>query len=84
MTLRVSSRERLKLSNRAEVELQRFRHDHALWHKHVHDTELDSLQVLKCLEMDLHPSTIDYSARRTRKTSIKELYCLKHLATTAH
>ncbi len=83
MTVRVSRSDRIKLSNRAEAEILRFKDDHALWHKHVHNVELDPMQILKCLEMDQHPNTIDYSARRTRKTSIKELYCLKELATKA-
>lgn len=81
MTARVSAAERLRLSNRAEVEIGRYAHDHALWHKHVHNVTLDPVQVLKCLEMDMHRNTIDYSCRRTGKTFVKELYCLKHLAT---
>jgi hypothetical protein len=82
MTARVSSQQRLKLSNRAEAELLRYKDDHALWHKHVHNVVLDPMQILKCIEMDQHPNTIDYSARRTRKTSIKELYAMKKLFTT--
>lgn len=81
MTVRTSSRERLKTAIRAEAEILRYRDDHALWHKHVHDVELDPMQILKCIEMDQHHDTVDFSARRTRKTSIKELYCLKQLAT---
>lgn len=60
----------------------RFADDHALWHKHVHNVTLDSVQILKCMEMDSHPNTVDVSCRRTGKTAIKEMYCLKHLATT--
>lgn len=82
MTVRVTAAERIRLSNRAERAILKYRDDHALWHKHVHNVELDPMQILKCIEMDRHPNTIDYSARRTRKTSIKELYCLKRLATT--
>jgi hypothetical protein len=82
MTARVSSQQRLKLSNRAEVELMRYKDDHALWHRHCHNVTLDPMQILKCIEMDQHPNTIDYSARRTRKTSIKELYAMKKLFTT--
>ncbi|MDP2398873.1 MAG: hypothetical protein Q8M53_11010 [Burkholderiales bacterium] len=81
MSLRLSSGDRVKLSIRAERELLRFKDDHALWHKHIHNVELDPMQILKCMEMDAHPNTVDFSARRTRKTSIKELYCLKKLAT---
>jgi hypothetical protein len=30
---------------------------HALWHKHVHNVELDPLQSLKMVEMDENPNT---------------------------
>lgn len=83
MSVRVSAAERIRLSNRAERAILKFKDDHALWHKHVHNVEIDPMQILKCIEMDRHPNTIDFSARRTRKTSIKELYCLKRLATQA-
>ncbi len=80
MADRISASQRIKLQNRAEVEVMRFAHDHALWHKHIHNVELDSMQVLKCLEMDKHTRTIDFSCRRTGKTAIKELYLLMHNA----
>lgn len=83
MTARVSASQRARIASRAEVEIRRYAHDHALWHKHIHGVELDPMQVLKCIEMDQHRNTIDYSCRRTGKTFIKELYCLKHLATNA-
>lgn len=79
---RVTSSERIRLSNRAEKEILRYKDDHALWHKHVHNVELDPVQVLKCIEMDAHPNTIDVSCRRTGKTAVKELHALKHNATT--
>jgi hypothetical protein len=78
---RVSASQRIKLQSLAEVEVMRYAGHHALWHKHVHNVELDSMQVLKCLEMDKHPRTIDFSCRRTGKTAVKELYLLKHNAT---
>ncbi|MCK9540375.1 hypothetical protein, partial [Dokdonella sp.] len=81
MTARVSAAQRLRVASRAEVEIQRYAHDHALWHQHVHGVTLDPVQVLKCIEMDAHRNTIDYSCRRTGKTFVKELYCLKWLAT---
>lgn len=81
MADRVSAQQRIKLQNLAEVEVMRYAGDHALWHKHVHNVELDSMQVLKCLEMDRAPRTIDFSCRRTGKTAVKELYLLKHNAT---
>lgn len=57
---------------------------HALWHRHVHNVTLDPVQVLKMLEMDRHPNTIDVSCRRTGKTAVKEMYLLEHAATMAH
>jgi len=84
---RVSATERLRLVNRAEAEIQRYAKPdengvcpHALWHKHVHNVKLDPVQVLKMIEMDQHPNTLDFSCRRTRKTSTKELYNLEQLA----
>ncbi|SFW40416.1 hypothetical protein [Nitrosovibrio sp. Nv17] len=79
---RVTASERLRCQSRAEVEILRYRDDHLLWHKHIHNVELDPVQLLKCIEMDAHANTIDVSCRRTGKTAVKELYCLKHLATT--
>lgn len=81
---RIPAAERIRVQNRAETEVIRFAGDHALWHKHVHGVTLDPVQVLKCIEMDRHPNTVDFSCRRTGKTFVKELYCLKHLATHAH
>ena len=77
---RISATQRIKLQNLAEMEVMRYADHHALWHKHVHNAELDSMQVLKCLEMDQHPRTLDFSCRRTGKTAGKELYLLKHNA----
>lgn len=57
---------------------------HALWHKHVHNVELDPIQCLKMQEMDEHPNTVDFSCRRTGKTAVKEMYHLEGLATTPH
>ena len=80
--------QRIKVKHRAEVEIMRYaRPDpvtgirpHALWHKHVHNVDLDPMQVLKCIEMDMHPNTIDVSCRRTGKTAVKEMHALKHNA----
>ena len=44
---RVSASERIRLSNRAEAELMRYKGDHALWHRHVHGAKLDTMQVLR-------------------------------------
>lgn len=79
---RISSSERIRVSNRAEEEIMRYADDHLLWHKHIHNVELDPMQVLKCIEMDNNPNTIDVSCRRTGKTAVKELHALKHLAKT--
>lgn len=89
---RVSLRERLRVAHRAEAAIMKFAkpdpdtgcQPHALWHKHVHNTNLDPVQCLKMMEMDQHRNTIDYSCRRTRKTSCKELYNLEKLATSGY
>ena len=80
MAERVSAAHRIKSRHLAEVEVMRYANDHWMWHKHVHGVELDPMQVLKMIEMDNHPNTIDVSCRRTRKTTTKELYNLKKLA----
>ena len=81
MAERISAVQRIRMQNVAEREIMRHATDHALWHKYVHNAELDPIQVLKCMEMDQHPNTIDFSSRRTGKTAIKELYELKKNAT---
>jgi len=78
---RISRAERYRLQSVAEREVMRYAGDHALWHKHVHNVELDPMQVLKCIEMDRHPNTVDFSCRRTGKTAVKEMYNLEKLAT---
>ena len=50
MPERISAKKRIQMQNLAEVEVLRYAHDHALWHKHVHNVELDSMQILKCLD----------------------------------
>lgn len=90
--MRVSVADRLRQSSVAEAEIMKFgRPDartglrpHALWHKHVHNVELDPVQVLKMVEMDTHRNTVDFSCRRTGKTAVKEMYNLERLATEAH
>lgn len=84
MAVRVSAAARVKVANRAEAEIARFAGDHYLWHKYIHNVELDPMQLLKCLEMDKHSNTIDVSCRRTGKTAVKEMYNLKELATHPH
>lgn len=86
---RVTSAQRKRSSLVAEEEILRFAtpdqatglRPHALWHKHVHNVELDPVQVLKMVEMDQHPNTVDFSCRRTGKTAVKEMYNLERLAT---
>ena len=80
---RVSRAERVQAQSVAEREIKRFAGDHALWHKHVHNVDLDPMQVLKCMEMDENRYTVDFSCRRTGKTTIKELWILKYLALNA-
>jgi hypothetical protein len=79
-TERTTKAQRIRAQNVAEREIHRFRDDHALWHKHVHNVELDPMQVLKCKEMDEHSYTVDFSCRRTGKTTIKELWLMMFLA----
>lgn len=89
--MRVSAQQRAKSSIVAEREIMRFAvpdaatglRPHALWHKHVHNVELDPMQCLKMAEMDAHPNTADFSCRRTGKTAVKEMYNLEELATEA-
>lgn len=89
---RVTAAQRAKSSIVAEREIMRFAvpdpstgiRPHALWHKHVHNVELDPIQILKMQEMDAHPNTVDFSCRRTGKTAVKEMYHLEMLATTPH
>jgi hypothetical protein len=90
--MRSTAAERRKSSIVAEREIMRFAvpdpdtgiRPHALWHKHIHNVELDPMQVLKMHEMDLHPNTVDNSSRRTGKTAVKEMHNLEVLATTPH
>lgn len=79
---RITAAERIKVQDRAEVEVLRYKNSHPLWHKHVHNVTLDPMQVLKCIEMDQHRNTVDKSSRRTGKTAVKEMHGLKFLATT--
>lgn len=89
---RLTAADRLVIASRAEMAIMQYaRPDpatglrpHALWHKHVHNVELDPVQVLKMIEMDQHSNTIDVSCRRTGKTACKEMYLLEHLATMPH
>lgn len=81
MAERLSAVQRIRVQNNAESEIMRYADDHYLWHKHVHNVKLDPVQLLKCMEMDQNPNTIDFSSRRTGKTAIKELYFLKKNAT---
>lgn len=83
MAARISSTARVRMQSEAEKEIMRYAGDHAMWHKHVHNVELDSVQVLKMIEMDQHPNTIDFSSRRTGKTAVKEMHALEYLACNA-
>jgi hypothetical protein len=87
--MRVSAADRVKHASVAEQEIMRYAvpdprtglRPHGLWHKHVHNVDLDPVQCLKMAEMDAHPNTVDYSCRRTGKTAVKEMYNLERLAT---
>jgi hypothetical protein len=87
--MRLSAADRVTHASVAEQEIMRFAQvdpatglrPHALWHKHVHNVDLDPVQVLKMVEMDRHRNTVDFSCRRTGKTAVKEMYNLERLAT---
>lgn len=89
---RISRTDRITIASRAEQAIMRYAvadpetglRLHGLWHKHVHNVELDPVQVLKMIEMDQHPNTVDVSCRRTGKTAVKEMYLLEHNATMPH
>lgn len=89
---RITAAQRIKVQHRAEEAVMLYaRPDpvtdikpHALWHKHVHNVDLDPMQVLKMQEMDDHRNTVDFSCRRTGKTAVKEMYALEFLATNPH
>lgn len=57
---RTTAAQRAKSSIRAEREIMKFAlpdsvtgiRPHALWHKYVHNVELDPIQILKMQEMD--------------------------------
>ena len=83
MALRISSQQRIELQQVSEREIFRFRDDHAMWHKHVHNVELDAVQILKMELMDEHNNTVDFSCRRTGKTAVKELWDLEYMAMKA-
>lgn len=83
MPERVSASHRIRLQHVAEREVLRYAGQHARWHKHVHNVELDPAQVLKMMHMDRQPNSIDFSCRRTGKTAVKEMYLLEHNATQA-
>jgi len=80
---RSSPAQRIQAQSQAEREIKRFSDNHALWHKHIHNVDLDPMQVFKCIEMDENRYTVDFSCRRTGKTTIKELWLLKYLAENA-
>jgi len=80
---RISKTRRIELQNVAEREIMRHKDDHALWHKHIHNVDLDAVQVLKMEEMDEQSNTIDFSTRRGGKTAVKEMYLLEHNAKNA-
>ncbi|MTI12103.1 hypothetical protein [Sansalvadorimonas verongulae] len=81
MTQHLSAAQRLELCQVSEREIQRYAGDHAMWHKHVHNVELDAMRVLKMIEMDEQDNTIDFSCRRTGKTAVKEMWIQEYMAT---
>lgn len=80
MAQRTSGAQRIEMWNVAEREILKYKDNHFLWHKHIHNVELDAIQLLKCADMDEHDNTLDFSSRRMGKTYVKELYLMKYLA----
>ena len=76
-----TANERIEMAVVAEREILRYKDDQIKWCKHVVGIDLDPIQQLKFHLMDKHLNTVDVSARRTRKTTAKELHTLKRLAT---
>lgn len=83
MTTRVSAQQRIELQNVAEREILRYKGNHGMWHKHIHNVDLDPVQLLKMEEMDDHDNSVDFSCRRTGKTAVKEMWILEYMATNA-
>ena len=81
MAERISASVRVARQSEAEKQIMKYAGDHAMWHKHVHNVELDPAQILKMYEMDEHPNTIDFATRRGGKTACKEMYNLEQTAT---
>ncbi|MBO9493864.1 hypothetical protein J7438_07160 [Thalassotalea sp. G20_0] len=83
MAARVSAQQRIELQNVAEREILRYKGNHGMWHKHIHNVDLDPVQLLKMEEMDEHDNSVDFSCRRTGKTAVKEMWILEYMATHA-
>ena len=83
MSGRKTPAQRIKLANVAEREIKKYP-DHARWHKHIHNIDLDPMQLLKMHEMDEHPKTVDYSCRRTGKTFSGQLWTNEYMARNGH
>ncbi|MFC3875111.1 hypothetical protein [Neisseria musculi] len=75
--------QRIKVKHRAEAEIMRYAKPdpetgvkpHALWHKHVHNVDLDPMQCLKMQEMDDNRSTVDFSCRRMKPRAKNRRVC---------
>jgi len=83
MSERIGAKQRIEINNVAERAVMEYAGDHGLWHKHVHNVELDPMQILKMVEMDQYHNTTDNSCRRTGKTAVKEMYLLEFNACNA-
>ena len=81
MAQRLNAAQRLELCQVSEREIRRYAGDHAMWHKHVHNVELDAMQILKMIDMDENDNSLDFSCRRTGKTAVKEMWIMEYNAT---
>lgn len=72
---------RVEVSHAAEKEIQRYKGNHLLWHKHVCNVDLRPHQVLWMEQMDRWPMTSVVAPPRVGKTFAVEMYCLEEAAT---
>jgi len=64
----------------AEKEIQRYKGNHLLWHKHVCNVDLRPSQLLWMEQMDNYPRTLTVAPPRVGKTFGVEQYCLEDTA----
>lgn len=78
---RLSAKQRISISSNAEQAILKYKGNHFLWHKYIHNIELDPMQLVKMHQMDQHKLTRDHSCRRTGKSFVCEMHTLEYMAT---